>query len=80
MKVIQHGKLIQREIRRVYTCKRCGCVFMPESGEEMLTPDSKDYMSACPDCGRMSRDYRMENRVVLEVTGEDLKNYYKEDV
>lgn len=77
MKIIQHGKLIQREIRRVYTCKRCGCIFMPENAnEEMRTPDNKDYMAECPDCGLESRDYSAENRVVLEVTGVDLKAYF----
>lgn len=77
MKIIQHGRLIQREIRRVYTCKRCGCIFMPENAnEEMRTPDNKDYMAECPDCGLESRDYSAENRVVLEVTGVDLKAYF----
>lgn len=78
MKIIQPGKHIEREMRRVYTCKRCGCVFMPESeGEELWQPDKKDYAAMCPDCGKASRDYRVENRVVRELCGEELKTYYE---
>lgn len=78
MKIIQHGKHIERDMRRVYSCNRCGCVFMPESnGEEMWLPDKKDYTAMCPDCGKASREYRVENRVVKELTGDELREYFE---
>lgn len=80
MKIIQHGKHTERGMRRVYTCKRCGCIYMPEMiHEEGKTPDGKDYACECPDCGRVNRDYCVENRTVLEVTGPALRDFFKED-
>lgn len=77
MKIIQHGRYTEGALRRVYTCKRCRCVFMPDEHEETRTPDRKDYAAVCPDCGLLGRDYRVEQRTVLEVTGEALKEYFK---
>ena len=82
MKIIQHGRIVETDLRRVYTCNRCGCMYMPtKHDEECRTPDNKDFMAECPDYGKMNRDYAVEKRIVLEVTGSDLKQYYsnKED-
>lgn len=77
MKILQHGRYTEGALRRVYTCKRCKCVYMPDEQEETKTPDNKDYASECPDCGQIGRDYRVEERVVLEVTGPELREFFK---
>lgn len=80
MKVIRHGRYTESEMRRVYTCKQCGCVYMPDAEEETKTPDKKDWAAECPDCGKLGRNYRVEQRVVLEVEGEALKAFFAKRV
>lgn len=79
MKILRHGRFTKSEMRRVYTCVRCKCAFMPDAQEETKTHDRADYAAECPDCGKLCRNYRMEDRVVLEVSGEALRKYFEEE-
>lgn len=76
MIVLQHGRHTERALRRVYTCKRCRCVYMPDEQEETRTPDGKDYAAECPDCGKLGRNYIVEERTVLQIEGPALREYY----
>lgn len=76
MKIIKSGRYTEGALRRVYTCERCRCVYMPDENEETKTPDKKDWAAECPDCGKMNRTYRVEQRTVLEVEGEALKAFF----
>lgn len=77
MIIIQHGKYVESGHRRVFTCKRCKCVFMPEESETIRTPDGADYAAECPDCGLVGRNYRMEERAVLKVEGPQLREFFR---
>ena len=76
MIILQHGRYTESALRRVYTCKRCRCVYIPDAQEETRTPDGKDYAAECPDCGQMGRNYIVDERTVLKIEGHALREFY----
>lgn len=46
MKILKHGNLIPR----LFTCKKCGCVFVADMKEYSIAASGDNFFVTCPEC------------------------------
>jgi hypothetical protein len=66
MKILAYGKNTYTKVKRMFTCMRCGCIFVADYDEYEAKDDFRNgtfYQSGCPCCHATA--YADENSIYV---------------